>query len=235
MMMNLSVKMYQCCWVGALLALGAISATNAWAKVHSDFDPGGTYFGGDEGWFNYDGNPGFGIATPAGSSTQWLAVQPQQYWGKITSQSWATPDITIADWNSHTHLEFDVMVDDLWFPSGTATIDIEFQVDGGDGGTINQYAHPTIDTSLKNVVQHVSVPLAGLQPFDPTATTWNLSLNLFPGYAWEWDTANPAAVAIEGRYFIDNVEWTGAVPEPTSLVLLGSCGLMLWGARRKRG
>ena len=234
MMMNLSLRMQKCCWAGAILALVAINGTTSWAKVHSDFDSGGTYYGGEQGWFNYDGNPDFGIGTPAGASTQWLAVRPQQYWGKITSQSWATPDTTVADWNAHSHLEFEVVVDELWFPSGSATINIEFQVDGGSGGTINQYADAMIDTSHKNVVQHVSVPLAGLQPFDPTATTWNLSLNLFPGYAWEWDAANPAAVEIEGRYYIDNVQWTGAIPEPGSFVLIGSCGLMLLGMRRWR-
>lgn len=218
---------------GLLFAAGVVLmiSPRASAQLQSDFDGTGTFYGGTEGWFNYDGNPGFGVGTPAGASSNWLAVRPQQYWGKITSQSWATPGITMANWNSNTHLEFDVVVDDQWFPSGTATINIELQTDDGAGGVFNHIATPTIDTSLKNVIQHVSVPLASYQPFDPTAPNWNLSFNLSPGYAWEWDAANPSVVPVAATYYLDNIRWTGAVPEPASLVLVGSC-LLFWVGRR---
>ncbi len=230
MKMRWAGKIRKYCVAAAMLGL-TLSCGSAWAEVHSDFDPGGTYFGGTEGWFNYSGNPGFATATPAGGSTLWLGVQPQQYFGQITSQNWATPDITIPDWNSNTHLEFDVIVDSLWFPNNASqAISVEFQVGGGVGGTINQYANPTIDTSLKDTIQHVSIPLAAMQPFDPTATFWNLSINLSPGYAYEWDSSNPNVQPYNPRYYLDNIEWT-TVPEPTSLVL-GACCVLLLGTRR---
>ncbi|QEG37235.1 PEP-CTERM sorting domain-containing protein [Bythopirellula goksoeyrii] len=224
---------------GVLMALSFVllSGSNLRAEVQSDFDPGGTYFGGTEGWFNYGGSLGPNpptTTTPTGGTTLWMEVQPQQYYGKMTSQSWATPDITVSDWNSHTNLEFDVIVNSSWIPSASTNVEVEFQVGGGSAGEVNQYANPTIDTSLKDTIQHVSIPLASMQPFDPTATYWNLSINLYPGYAYEWDSANPNAVPYDARYYIDNVEWTGVVPEPTSLLLLGSCSLLLIGSRRKR-
>ncbi len=233
MTMSWSGKIWKYCLLVCVLALALVNGSSLWAKVHSDFDPGGTYFGGIEGWFNYSGNPGFATTTPAGGSTLWLGVKPQQYFGQITSQNWATPDITIPDWNSNTHLEFDVIVDSLWYPNAITPISVEFQVGGGVGGTINQYANPTIDTSLKDTVQHVSIPLAGMQPFDPTATFWNLSINLFPGYAFEWDPGNPNVQPYDPRYYIDNVEWT-TIPEPASLVL-GACCLVMLATRRQRG
>jgi hypothetical protein len=223
-------------WLPACaLGLALLSARQLTAEIHSDFDPGGTYFGGIEGWFNYSGNPGFATATPAGGSTLWLGVKPQQYFGQITSQNWAVPDITVSDWNSNTHLKFDVIVDSLWIPNNAAQqISIEFQTHTGMAGTVNQYATPTIDTSLKNVVQHVSVPLAGMQPFDPTATGWNLSINLNPGYAWEWDPNNPSVQPYDPRYYIDNVRF---VPEPSSLLLFafGAVGIAPRIRRRARG
>lgn len=184
--------------------------------IHSDFDPGGTYNGGTEGWFNYSSMPVFQTGTPTGGSTDWLQVKPFQYYGNITSQDWAVPDVPGSVWNSSTSLEFDILVDDLWLPNNpAATVTVELQFNG-----VNQYAYPTIDTSLKNVVQHVSIPLAGFQPFGPDASLWNLSINLSPGYDYGWDTGgNPEAVPYGGNepsYYLDNIVW---IPEPATLGL----------------
>jgi len=190
----------------AIVALGVLASCTGplRAEIHSDFDAGGTYFGGTEGWFNYAGLPDFSTATPTGGSTQWLRVKPNQYYGQITSQNWAVPDITISDWNSNSHLKFDVLVDDLWIPNNAnQSFSVEFQVGGGVNPTSTQYANTTINTSLKNVVQSVSIPLASLQPFDPTATFWNLSINLSPGYAWEWDSNNPSVQPYDARFYVD--------------------------------
>lgn len=216
-------------FVAALAVIVAGPAAFA-VNVQSDFDPGGTYYGGIEGWFNYAGLPDFGTSTPVGGTTLWLRVKPNQYWGQITSQSWATPGVTVADWNSYTHLEFDVIVDSLWLPNNPAqVIDVEFQVGGGVQGTVNKYAYPTINTSLKDTIQHVDIDLTALQPFDPTATYWNLSFNLRPGYAWEWDPSNPNVQPYDPRFYIDNVTWT---PEPAALGTLVLVGLA--GLRRRR-
>jgi len=224
------------CAILAMLVSAGLVGQAAGEVVHSDFDPGGTYFGGIEGWFNYSGMLSFGTATPAGGSTLWLDVKPQQYWGQVTSQNWAVPDVTVATWNASASLDFDVIVNSGWLPNNAAqAISVEFQVGGGIGGTINKYANPTIDTSLKDTVQHVSIPLAGLQPFDPTATFWNLSLNLSPGYAWDWDSNNPNAVPYDAHYYIDNVTWVDAVPEPgTGLALMIAGALAGAGGQRCR-
>jgi hypothetical protein len=199
----------------ALMLLGSHGLA---AVTHSDFDPGGTYYGGTEGWFNYDGMLGFTTSTPTGGSTLWLDVIPQQYWGKITSQNWAVPDVTIGTWNSSSSLEFDVIVSSSWFPNNAAQqISVEFQVGGGVNGTVNKYANPTINTALKDTIQHVSIPLASLQPFEPDATFWNLSMNLSPGYAWEWDSGNPSVQPYNPHYYLDNITWVDAVvPEPSA-------------------
>ena len=214
-----------------LMFLGSHSLA---AVMHSDFDPGGTYFGGTEGWFNYSGLPGFTTSTPAGGSSLWLDVIPQQYWGQFTSQNWAVPDVTVGTWNASSSLEFDAIVNSSWFPDNVAQqISVEFQVGGGVGGTVNKYANPTINTSLKDTIQHVSIPLASLQPFDPTATFWNLSFNVSPGYAWEWDGNNPNALPYAPHFFLDNITWV-EVPEPSSalLWLMGSFVGALSGTRR---
>jgi hypothetical protein len=201
----------------AVLALALVGGPALASVVHSDFDTGGTYFGGTEGWFNYSGMPVFTTSTPTGGSTLWLEVQPQQYWGQVTSQNWAVPVVTIGTWNSSSSLDFDVIVDSLWIPDNAAqAISVEFQVGGGVNGTVNKYANPTIDTSLKDTIQHVSIPLAGLQPFEADATFWNLSINLNPGYAWEWDPNNPNVQPYNPRYYLDNITWVTPVPEPGS-------------------
>jgi hypothetical protein len=222
--------MLRCCLATMLLGVTLMSGPALAAVVHSDFDPGGTYFGGVEGWFNYDGNPGFATSTPAGGSTNWLGVKPGQYWGKITSQNWAVPDVTVGTWNSHTHLTFDVIVDSLWLPNNASqAISVEFQVGGGSSPS-TQSVNATINSSLKDTVQQVSIPLASLQPFDPTSTFWNLSFNLFPGYAWEWDSNNPSVQPYNAHYNIDNVAW---VPEPgTALVAILGGVLIAMNAHR---
>lgn len=205
-----------------ILALGLIlcGSRSLAAVVHSDFDPGGTYFGGTEGWFNYSGMPGFTTSTPAGGSTVWLDVKPQQYWGQITSQNWAVPDVTVGTWNSSSTLEFDVIVSSSWIPNNAAQqISVEFQVGGGVNGTVNKHANPTINTALKDTIQHVSIPLASSQPFEPDATFWNLSINLSPGYAWEWDSGNPSVQPYDPHYYLDNITWA-EVPEPRSALML---------------
>jgi hypothetical protein len=221
-------------WVTSLTLGIALAGGQARADViHSDYDPGGTYFGGTEGWFNYDGLPGFTTSTPAGGSTLWLDVKPSQYWGKTTSQNWAVPDVTVGTWNSSSSLEFDVIVNNLWFPNNAAQpISVEFQVGGGSNPS-TQIANGTINTGLKGTVQHVSIPLAGLQPFDPTSTFWNLSINLSPGYAWEWDTANQSVQPYDPHYYLDNINWVAAIPEPgLGLVMLAAGILVAVGRRR---
>lgn len=50
--------------------------------IHSDYDPGGTYYGGLEGWFNYGGVYSISAAVPGVASSDWMKVQlSQQYWG----------------------------------------------------------------------------------------------------------------------------------------------------------
>jgi len=56
--------------LGAMLLISTAKA----GVVISNFDTG-TYYGGTQGWFNYDGMPYFATqAAPTGGSTNWLAV-----------------------------------------------------------------------------------------------------------------------------------------------------------------
>ena len=218
--------------LGAML-LGGTAAKAA--LVQSDFDPGGTYYGGVEGWFNY-GAAGLGtIANPTGGTTTWADIHStNQYYTSITSQDWATPGVTTADWNNYSHLECDVILPASWIPTSNATLTVEFQTNTGGSGAINKYGSATLLGNLKDTVQHVDIDYSSLKPFAPTPN-WNLSFEAHPGYAWEWDTGgNPNATPADFHYYLDNVQFTNGVPEPASAGLLAIGGLS--GAlRRRRG
>ena len=57
----------------AFLALAATAVTTNAAVIVSDFDPGGTYNGGTEGWFPY-GTAGISaISNPTGGTSTWAS------------------------------------------------------------------------------------------------------------------------------------------------------------------
>jgi hypothetical protein len=203
-----------------VLAVGLLTLPVGAAIIISDFDGGSVHYGGTDGWFGY-GAAGIGTGTPAGGSSNWMWYKPNQYFGKITNQDWATPALTEANFNSLDHLEFDVIVPgsgpNVWLPNNPAQpIEIEFQFNG-----INKYAYPTIDTGIKDTVIHVSVDYSSLKPFASGAV--NLSFKSEPGYDWGWDGANSSSVAYDARLYLDNVTLT---PEP-GIGLLWLAGLAM--------
>jgi hypothetical protein len=213
--------------------LSAVPAASAPAAVMiSDFDPGGTYYGGIEGWFNYSGMPYLSTeASPPGGSTNWLAVGPTQYYENFTAQNWAVPDVPWSAFLSNTQIELDLIIPgsgpNAWYPSNpNQPISFELQFFGGSMGTVNSYPATTFNSGLKDQVIHVVVDYSSLT-LDPTATGWNLSLqSMTPGYAWEWDASNPNFVPYGARFFVDNIQLT-SIPEPVGLGVVALAGLML--------
>jgi hypothetical protein len=215
--------------LGAVLLFA--SASNA-GVIQSDFDPGGTYYGGTEGWFPY-GAAGMGtITNPTGGTTTWADIHStNQYYTSVTSQDWATPDVTTATWNDNSNLEFDVILPASWLPTSSATVTVEFQTNTGGSGAINKYGSATILGSLKDTVQHVNIDYSSLKPFAPTPN-WNLSFEVHPGYDYGWDTGgNPSAVPADFHYYLDNVQFT---PEPNSFGVMAFSGLLAGLCRKSR-
>lgn len=220
------------------LIAGACASSALANKVISDFDTG-TYYGGVQGWFPY-GSIGLGIeAAPVGNggnTSNWMWQAPNQYYGSMTNQNWATPGILGSDFDAHTQLELDLIVPGTgphaWLPSNPATsMQVEFQVTGGGAGTVTKTKTVTFDASLKDQVQHVVVDYSSLLPLDPTATGFNLSIRAEPGYDWGWDSGNTSGIPYSPYLYYDNIQLTN-VPEPASLGLLSLGGLAL--IRRRR-
>lgn len=190
--------------------------------MHSDFDEGGTYFGGVEGWFNYAGLPFVGIVSePLGQPTNWLSVKPNQYWGEIVSQHWAVPDVTPTSIAGFSYFEFDLMADSTWI-AGMDSFSLNIQLElPGQGQVSFPRTLPPIDLSQPGVVQHVMIDISDLQTPAATATGYNIVLNFRPGYRWEWDPNNPDSVPYDATIYYDNFQFTnGAIPEPTRLACL---------------
>src|SRR5687767_3819082 len=149
------------CGAIALAAANAVISEAQGADVIiSDFEPGGTYYGGTEAWFGY-GAAGTGTGTPTGGTSNWFWAKPNQYYGSITNQSWANPEVNVNSFNSNSHLQFDLLVPtggpDASLPSALTTLSIDFQFGGGSSGTVNQTLQTTFDSSLKNTVIPIDV------------------------------------------------------------------------------
>ena len=208
------------------------------AVMMSDFDTT-THYGGVGGWFNYDSMPvAATVTSPTGGTGTWLEYGPHQYYSKLTAQSWATPNVSVADWNANDQIEFDVIFRgsgaNAWLANSPVTVKFEMQTTGGTLGTVNKYPSTSVDPTAKDQIIHVVVDYSSFKPFDATATGWNLSLSEFqPGWAWEWESLqnNPNAIPYAASAYIDNTQFTN-VPEPASIGLL-TMGALL-GLRRRR-
>jgi hypothetical protein len=216
------------------VVIGIWAGTAEAVAIVSDFEPGGTYYGGDEAWFGYGMQSVAQESSPPGGTGNWLRASPNQYYGQMTNQSWANPDISVGTFNNHSHLEFDLIVDNSWLPNASTPLTIEFQFGGGTSGTVNKYKTVNFNSATKQQVIHLDADYSTFgSSFDPTSTFWNLSFETHPGYDWGWDGANPSSVPYATKFWIDNVQLTGApLPEPASLGLVLLGGLAL--ARRSR-
>ena len=227
-----------CLMTAAAAVLSMMTATTRAAVIVSNFEPGsGTYNGGVQGWFPY-GTQGIStIANPTGGgASTWADIDANQYYAKITAQDWAVPGVTTADWIAADNLEFDILLPGsgptVWLPNGNATVDVEFNTHTGGAGAVAKHASATVNGALKDTVQHVSIPLASLQPFDATPN-WDLSINLYPGYDWGWDGGNTSGIAYDAHWYLDNVQFTN-VPEPASMTLIALAGVLAM-RRNRRG
>ena len=225
--------------LAAVLVFGAV---NAGADVMlSDFDTGGPFYGGVQGWFGYgDAAAVSTIVNPTGGNSTWMVKSPGQYYGSCTMQSWANPALNVANINANTDLQFDLILPGsgphAWLQNNTSqTINIALQLGGGTLGSQDHNADVTFDGSIKDQIIHIDFNYnSAFGTYDPTATFANLSLNTSPGYNWVWDSNNPNAVPYAAQLYIDNVQLTSAVvPEPSALALCGMGGLCLALLRRR--
>lgn len=188
------------------LSLAASSASAA-SKVLADFEPGGVYYGGTEGFFNYAGLADFGTySNPLGQTSTWIGFKPFQYWGQMIHQGWATPDFPASELQNYTRIEFDVMVDSEWYP-GSNQISFGLLL----GSTFHELPI-TVDFSTPGVPQHVVADYSSLTAEVASATYFEVQTNFRPGYRWEWDTANPSAVAYNPHIYFDNFVFTTGGP-----------------------
>ena len=114
-----------------------------------------------------------------------------------------------------------------------ALVNVEFHTHTGGAGAVTKNIDATVSGALKDTVQHVSIPLASLQPFDATPN-WDLSINLFPGYDWGWDPNNTSGIAYGAHWYLDNVQFTN-VPEPASAAMLVLAAGAVGMRRNRRG
>jgi hypothetical protein len=216
-----------------------VVGTTTYANVMlSDFDSGGPYNGGVQGWFGYGDVGAVGtVANPLGGTSTWMVKSPGQYYGQSTLQSWANPTLNVANLNANTDLQFDLILPgsgpNAWLPSNASqNIAIELQACGGALGTQTRDANVTFNGSLKDQVIHIDFNYyAAFGAFDPTGTFVNLSLNFSPGYDWNWDSNNPSHGTYAAQAYLDNVQLV-SVPEPTVLALAGLGALALLRLRR---
>lgn len=218
----------------------ALAGGQAMGAVLSDFDAGGTYYGGVEGFFSYGategGDPIPTVTNPAGGTGDWLRIRPvNQYYGQVVAQGWAIPDVPVSTIRTSSNFEMDLIVESGWLPAGI-NLSIQIQLlDASDAvlETVNiAYANPSVP---KDTLVHVNEYFADqITSASDAAANYNLVINGAPGYDYGWDTAsNPEAVEYPGvNYYIDNVAVT-VIPEPASAGMI-LAGLGALAGRRRR-
>jgi hypothetical protein len=207
-----------------IMACGSASA----AVVLADFT-GGT--GPVQGW----GVASLSTSTdPAPGTGAWGAVAVSQYWGQMTIPSWATGNMTVANLNSNTQLEFDLILPSTGWVTGNINIDLGIYIDSTNDAVNNGIDYGPAGQSFnvsssKDQILHfvVDYSAAGIIP-DAIGGGPDINLNINPGWDGMWTEANPY---VNQQFYIDNITLTN-VPEPTA-VALGAMGVLML-LRRKR-
>lgn len=180
---------------------------------------------------------GWGVASlatstdPSPGSGDWGSVTVSQYWGQMTIPVWATGNLTVSNLNSHSKLEFDLILPSAGWLSGNINVDLGISINGTDFGPASASYNIS---ALKDQVVHFAVDYSGAGIL-PDATTGgpDISLNINPGYDWMWDGGNSESIPyVNQQFYIDNITLT-AIPEPSASAALGAMGALALLRRRR--
>jgi hypothetical protein len=218
----------------ACAILSCMSGASQAAVVLADFT-GGTW--PVQGW---------GVASlsttmdPSPGSGEWGSVAVSQYYGQMTIPSWATGNLTVANLNSNSKLEFDLILPSAGWLSGNINIDLGIYIDPTNDSVNNGTDYGPAGASFnvsssKDQILHFAIDYsaAGILP-DAIGGGPDINLNINPGYDWMWDTGgNPSGVPYTDQsFYIDNITLT-SVPEPSAAAVFGAMGVMALLRRRR--
>lgn len=201
------------------------SASSPGAVVLADFTGGASPV---QGW---------GVAAlsttmnPSPGSGEWGSVAVSQYWGEMTIPVWATGSLTVANLNSHSKLEFDLILPASGWLSGNINVDLGININGTDFGPAGASYNVS---ALKDQIIHFAIDYSGAGILPDAATGGpDISLNFNPGYDWMWDGGNSGSIPyVNQQFHIDNITLT-AVPEPSAVTVVAAAGALALLRRRR--
>lgn len=217
----------------AVAILGSTSGSAQAAVVLADFT-GGTW--PVQGW----GVASLSATTnPSPGSGEWGSVTVSQYWGQMTIPVWAAGNLTVANLNSNTKLEFDLILPSSGWLSGNINIDLGIYIDPTNDSTNNGTDFGPSGQSynvsgLNDQILHFAIDYsaAGVLP-EAAGGGPDINLNINPGYNWMWDGNNPGfSPYANQQFYIDNITLT-SVPEPSAAVAFGAMGALSLLRRRR--
>lgn len=168
---------------------------------------------------------------PSPGTGGWGDATVSQYWGEMTIPSWATGNLTVANLNSHSKVEFDLILPSSGWLGSNVNIRVEFQLNGGAAYS-SGWATTNVSASKDQIV-HFTFDYSAAGTFPAATAGPDITLNINPGYEWMWDGANTSGTAYTPQQvYVDNIQLTG-VPEP-GVAALGGLGVLGLLIRKRR-
>jgi hypothetical protein len=147
--------------------------------------------------------------------------------------------MTVANLNSNTKLEFDLILPSSGWLSGNLNIGLGIYIDSTNDATTNGVDYGPAGASYdisgsKDQIIHFAIDYsaAGILP-DAAGGGPDLTLNFNPGWNWMWEGSNPESIPYTNQQlYIDNVTLT-SVPEPSAVAAFGAMGALAFLRRRR--